>query len=275
MLPRMSTVALAALTLSFAPLAPAADDGPGSALFTVNCAACHQANGEGIPKIFPPLAKSDYLMADKERSIRIVLQGYSGAITVNGTEYQGVMPAPPPMDDAQVAAVLTHVRNSWGNRGDAVTAAEVQQVRAALASADPDKTDPFAPLPTPLAGFKIREVVRLPVHCVRLATVPGAKWILVLNNAGELYRLEPATGNLVRLLAAKDYAELGAGRIDVLGLTIDSAKRLYLVTNQRVAEQPHHVNRVTIFRSAPLGADGVPGKLSPWLRTSYPWGARR
>jgi glucose/arabinose dehydrogenase/mono/diheme cytochrome c family protein len=262
------------LTLLSTRLAVAAESpaGTGAALFLVNCSACHQPNGEGIPKIFPPLAKSDYLMADKERSIRIAIQGTSGPITVNGTEFQGVMPAPSAMEDQQVADVLTYVRNSWGNHGDAVTAAEVKQVRSSLAASNTDAADPFASLPKAPAGFKLREVVRLPVHGVRLATIPGMAWVLVLNNAGELYRLEPRTGNLSRLLVAKDYAELAVGKIDALGMTIDSKKRLYIVTNQRVAEQPHHINRVVIFRSEPLDATGVPTKLTAWLRTSYPWG---
>ena len=270
----MSAAALALLASlsASAPVAAQSDSADGAALFLVNCSACHQQNGEGLPKIFPPLAKSDYLVADKERSIRIVLQGFGGAITVNGTDYQGVMPPPPAMDDQQTAAVLTYVRSSWGNHADAVTAAEVKKVRAALAAADPDKTDPFAPLPKAPAGFKLREVVRLPVHGVRLATMPGVDWLLVLNNAGELFRLDPATGNLVRLLSAKDYADVSAGGIDAYGMTIDAAKRLYVVTNQRVAEQPYHVNRVVIYRSAPLDATGVPAKFKAWLRTSYPWG---
>lgn len=271
--PRTLAVALCLISLLPTPPLAAAETSAsrGTALFLVNCAACHQATGEGIKGIFPPLAKSDYLLADKARSIRIALQGTSGPLVVNGVEFQGVMPAPAPMEDQQVADVLTYVRSAWGNTGDAVTPAEVKAVRDALASADPDKTDPFAPLPKPPAGYKLREVVRLPVHGVKLATMPGVDWILVLNNSGEIYRLEPATGNLARLLVAKDYAELGAGKIDVLGMTIDAKKRLYVVTNQRVSEQPWHINRVVIFRSEPLDATGIP-KLTPWLRTSYPWG---
>ena len=273
MLPRALAVTLPLLASLSAPAAAHAESSPGTGatLYQINCSACHQATGEGLKGIFPPLAQSDYLLADKERSIRIALQGIGGPIVVNGVEYQGVMPAPAPMDDQQVADVLTYVRSAWGNRGDAVTPAEVKQVRAALAATDADKNDPFAPLPPPPAGYRLREVVRLPVHAVKLATMPGVDWLLVLNNSGELYRLEPATGNLARVLVAKDYAELGAGKIDVLGMTIDSKKRLYLVTNQRVAEQPWHINRVVIFRSEPLDATGVP-RLKPWLRSSYPWG---
>ena len=273
MLPRALAVTLPLLASLSAPAAAHAESSPGAGatLYQINCSACHQATGEGLKGIFPPLAQSDYLLADKERSIRIALQGIGGPIVVNGVEYQGVMPAPAPMDDQQVADVLTYVRSAWGNRGDAVTPAEVKQVRAALAATDADKNDPFAPLPPPPAGYRLREVVRLPVHAVKLATMPGVDWLLVLNNSGELFRLEPATGNLARVLVAKDYAELGAGKIDVLGMTIDSKKRLYLVTNQRVAEQPWHINRVVIFRSEPLDANGVP-RLKPWLRSSYPWG---
>lgn len=244
----------------------------GAALFQINCAACHQPTGQGLHGVFPPLAGSDFLLADKDRSIRIVLQGLSGPIKVNGVEYQGVMPTPPPLEDRQVADILTYVRSAWGNRGEAVTAAEVKKVRAELLAAHTDQSDPYGPLPTAPAGFTVREVVRLPANCVRFATIPGADWLLLLNNDGELYRLEPATGNCVRLLVPKDYAELAAGKIDALGLTIDSERRLYIVTNQRVAEQPHHVNRVVIFRSAPLDAAGRPPVLQAWLRTSYPWG---
>jgi mono/diheme cytochrome c family protein/glucose/arabinose dehydrogenase len=244
----------------------------GAALFQLNCAACHQPTGQGVPHVFPPLAGSDFLLADKDRSIRIAIQGLSGPIVVNGIEYQGVMPTPARLEDREVADILTYVRSAWGNRGDAVTAAEVQKVRAELLTAHTDQSDPYGPLPAPPAGFTLREVVRLPVNCVRFATVPGADWILLLNNEGELYRLEPATGNFVRLLVPKDYAELAAGRIDALGLTVDSERRLYVVTNQRVAEQPHHINRVVIFRSEPLDASGRPPALKAWLRTSYPWG---
>ena len=281
MLPRTLALGLALSASLLVPLAVSAASpagsgaspaGAGAALFLVNCAACHQANGDGIKGIFPPLAKSDFLMADKERSIRIAIQGISGPLVVNGTEYQGVMPAPAAMEDQQIADVLTYARNAWGNHGEPVTAAEVKKVRTVLAATDSEQNDPFAPLPNAPAGYQLREVVRLPVHGLKLATVPGMAWILVLTNSGDLYRLEPATGNLARVLAAKDYAELAAGNLSVLGMTIDSKKRLYLVTNQRISEQPHHVNRVVIFRSEPLDSTGVPQKMSAWLRTSYPWG---
>jgi nitrite reductase (NO-forming) len=100
----------------------------GKRVFLQTCFACHQANGQGLPGVFPPLAKSDYLMADKDRSIHGVLKGLSGPITVNGKPFNGVMP-PVTLSDEQVANVLTYVRNSWGNEGDAVTVDDVRRVK--------------------------------------------------------------------------------------------------------------------------------------------------
>jgi nitrite reductase (NO-forming) len=101
----------------------------GRRVYAQTCFACHQANGAGLPGVFPPLAQSDYLMADKDRSIRAVIKGLSGPITVNGAQFNGVMP-PVLINDEQVAQVLTYVRNEWGNSGDVVTLDEVRRVRA-------------------------------------------------------------------------------------------------------------------------------------------------
>jgi nitrite reductase (NO-forming) len=102
----------------------------GKGVFMQTCFVCHQPNGEGIPGQIPPLAKSDYLMADKERSIRAVLLGQSGEITVNGKQYNGTMIPLNYLSDEEVANVLTYVRNSFGNEGDAVEAADVRRIRS-------------------------------------------------------------------------------------------------------------------------------------------------
>ncbi len=94
------------------------------------CAACHQLDGKGMKGAFPPLAASDYLMADKERALRVVLKGLEGPITVNGELYNSVMPALQLSDD-KVANVVTFIRNSWGNQGDVVTLADVKAAKAA------------------------------------------------------------------------------------------------------------------------------------------------
>ena len=103
----------------------------GAALFNGTCSVCHQASGAGLPNIFPPLAKSDFLLADKRRSIEIVLNGLNGPVKVNGAAFNSVMPPMSQLTDDDVANILTYVRNSWGNQGDTVSSEEVAKVRAA------------------------------------------------------------------------------------------------------------------------------------------------
>ncbi len=103
----------------------------GGALFNGTCSVCHQDNGAGLPDVFPPLAKSDYLHADRPRAITTVLNGRTGPITVNGKTYNSVMPPMSQLNDDEIANILTYVLNSWGNAGGHVTAAEVAQLRKA------------------------------------------------------------------------------------------------------------------------------------------------
>lgn len=102
----------------------------GANVYATNCVACHQANGEGIPHAFPPLAASDYLNADKTRAIQVVLHGLNGEITVNGNQFNSVMPQLA-LNDEDVANVLTYVYNTWNNNGSEVTPEEVAAARAA------------------------------------------------------------------------------------------------------------------------------------------------
>jgi nitrite reductase (NO-forming) len=106
----------------------------GKQVYSTVCAACHQANGQGLPGVFPPLAKSDYLMADPQRAVRILLEGLSGPITVNGQQFQGVMPKLP-LTDRDIAGVLSYVQNAFGNEGPAIKVAEVSRIRASLDTA--------------------------------------------------------------------------------------------------------------------------------------------
>jgi nitrite reductase (NO-forming) len=105
----------------------------GAGVFANNCQACHQADGEGVPNAFPPLAKSDYLNTDKTRAIRTVTGGLEQKLVVNGHEYNGVMPAWD-LPDEDIANVLTFVYGKWGNSGVEVTAGEVKQNRVKTAS---------------------------------------------------------------------------------------------------------------------------------------------
>lgn len=102
----------------------------GKQIYTQTCFACHQAEGQGIAKAFPPLASSDYLNDDVDRAIKIVLQGKSGEITVNGEKYNSVMTAQT-LTDEEAANVLTYIYNSWGNNKTEVTPSMVSKVRSA------------------------------------------------------------------------------------------------------------------------------------------------
>lgn len=100
----------------------------GKKVFMTTCFACHQPDGKGIPNVFPPLAQSNFLNADKQRAIGIVLHGKNGVVTVNGKQFNNVMPAQNLSDD-QISAVLTYVYHSFGNSGKTVTKDEVLKVR--------------------------------------------------------------------------------------------------------------------------------------------------
>lgn len=101
----------------------------GKQIYTKTCFACHQANGEGIANAFPPLAESDYLNADVNRAIDIVLNGKTGEITVNGNKYNSVMTKQTLTSD-EVADVLTYIYNSWGNNKSNVTTSAVDTVKS-------------------------------------------------------------------------------------------------------------------------------------------------
>ena len=100
----------------------------GKEAYNIHCITCHMEKGEGLEGAFPPLAKSDYLMADKNRSIKQILEGATGEMKVNGVVYNGEMPASD-LTDEQVSDVLNYVRNSWGNKGAAVTPNDVKAQR--------------------------------------------------------------------------------------------------------------------------------------------------
>ncbi len=96
----------------------------------MTCMPCHQPTGLGLPPVFPPLAKSEYVLGDPKRMVAIVLKGIAGAITVNGAPYNNVMPGQGmTMKDDQIAAATTYVRNSFGNSAPAISAELVAQVR--------------------------------------------------------------------------------------------------------------------------------------------------
>lgn len=119
---------------SEAPEAPVADSQEdrislGKNVYTQNCQACHQAEGQGIPGAFPPLKNSDYIQADVNKAIEAVVHGLEGPIKVNGESFNSVMPKLN-LTDEQVANVITYVLNNLDNQGGQVTPDQVKKVRA-------------------------------------------------------------------------------------------------------------------------------------------------
>jgi mono/diheme cytochrome c family protein len=100
----------------------------GKEIYTTYCMSCHMEQGEGMEDIYPPLAKSDYLMADKNRMIRQVLYGASGPIKVNGKTYNAEMTGFD-LSDQEVSDLANYIRNSFGNKGPVVMPEEVKAAR--------------------------------------------------------------------------------------------------------------------------------------------------
>lgn len=113
----------------------AADDAAGKAAYEANCSACHQMDGTGIPFAFPPLAGSDYLEAHTPENIaHQILTGLSGPVTVNGTEFNGVMPPMAHINDADIALIVNYVFGRFIDREASLDEAAVAAVRAGLAA---------------------------------------------------------------------------------------------------------------------------------------------
>jgi mono/diheme cytochrome c family protein len=107
----------------------------GDAIYHDVCSACHAPNGDGVPFLFPSLANSSsVLSADPTTLIRVVLRGARSAATSREPTAPGMPPFGWQLDDDQIAAVLTYIRNSWGAAAPAVSPGEVGKARLALAA---------------------------------------------------------------------------------------------------------------------------------------------
>ncbi len=100
----------------------------GRETYVTYCISCHLDQGEGIEGIYPPLAKSDYLMADKNRAIRQIIYGISGEMTVNGKVYNAEMTGVD-LNNQEISDVVNYIRNSFGNKGGAVTPEQIAPLR--------------------------------------------------------------------------------------------------------------------------------------------------
>ncbi len=104
----------------------------GQIVFTTYCMPCHQADGNGVQNLNPPLVKTTYVIGDKKQLIDIILNGLNKEIVINGETYNGVMASHDYLTNQEIADVLTYVRNSFGNKASIVTPQDVKLARVAL-----------------------------------------------------------------------------------------------------------------------------------------------
>lgn len=100
----------------------------GKEIYLRNCISCHMDQGEGLEGIFPPLAKSDYMLADKKRAIQQIVYGANMEMTVNGKVYNGEMSGFD-ITDEEMSDLINYIFNSFGNKGGVITPAEVKTAR--------------------------------------------------------------------------------------------------------------------------------------------------
>jgi len=103
----------------------------GKKVYDLYCLSCHMEDGNGVPRMNPPLGKTKWVLGDKKKLIAVVLNGMDEEIEINGQSYSNTMAPHDFLKDEEIADVLTYVRNSFGNKASAVTTADVKVARAA------------------------------------------------------------------------------------------------------------------------------------------------
>jgi len=107
----------------------------GERIFSQNCVACHQSDGQGLPGAFPPLVGTAWVQDSRIVPTAVLLNGLNGPIEVAGSTYNGNMPAfGGLLSDRDIAAVLTYIRQAWGNTAGPITEAQVAEARQAHGS---------------------------------------------------------------------------------------------------------------------------------------------
>lgn len=104
----------------------------GKKVYDSYCLPCHMSNGKGAPGMNPPLVGTKWVLGDKERLIKVVLQGLSEPVEIKGEIYQNVMASHAFLSDQQIADVLTFVRKSFGNNASNIEVEEVTKVRTSI-----------------------------------------------------------------------------------------------------------------------------------------------
>lgn len=216
----------------------------GKAVFSANCQVCHQPSGVGVPGQFPPLAGSDIVQGGEKRVVAIVLKGLQGPITINGKPFTG--PAAMPAWEAQlspkkIAAVLSYVRQEWGNKAPEISEAKVAVGKKEFAAQTSAWTE---------AGLS-----SIPAD----ANFPGAAGGAAPNAApaGAAPAAAPAAPAPAGAAPAAAATAPAAGGASGLAASIERGKMVYMQT--------------CIACHQPTGM-GVPGAFPPLAGTEYTQG---
>ena len=97
----------------------------GQQLYRAHCSNCHQEEGNGLGRLIPPLAQSDYMLSDTDRTLCIIKNGLADKITVNGQSYQQPMPGNETLRDIEIAQIATYIYNHWGHAEGYIPAKQV------------------------------------------------------------------------------------------------------------------------------------------------------
>jgi mono/diheme cytochrome c family protein len=105
----------------------------GQTLYEKNCSNCHQKNGTGLGRVYPPLASSDYLSSNFEKSLCIMKYGTQGEIIVNGKNFNKAMPGIPSLTELEIAEIATYIGNSWGQEKGLVDVTKASEIMSKCA----------------------------------------------------------------------------------------------------------------------------------------------
>lgn len=87
----------------------------GERLYLKHCSNCHQKDGSGLARLYPPLNESDYMKENFEEVVCLIREGISGEMIVNGEQFNQPMPAIPTLSDLEVAEIATYIYNTWSH----------------------------------------------------------------------------------------------------------------------------------------------------------------
>ncbi|MFT7632169.1 MAG: putative heme-binding domain-containing protein [Mariniblastus sp.] len=239
-----------------------------------HCATCHLSHGKGSPNVYPPLVNSPWVNGSEERLIKMTLHGVWGKMTVNGKTYDPSRGVPPMtafrslLKDEELAAVLTFVRNTWGNEASPVTAASVKKVREQTSSRStfwqPDELLAEHPLEAALAGNSpaLEEFSNNVLEAELLLSSPAELAEIAMKNGNSRRGKKLFYQSSAACFACHDPPK-GAARLGP-----DLAKMATKLTNEELVESILHPSKLIDKEYAQVKVLTLDGKLQTGVRIS-------